>query len=134
MADIDDASLRTCCSCSSRVRMADQITTPLKSSSSASVPVRIWRRSDCSLRESTISRRILPRQGVNGARLREAPGAQHAAVAVPAGTAVWRRIVAAVRQAIVESKGQASSDDLRLAELDERRVNLEPSALDPRAR
>ena len=62
--------------------------------------------------------------------LRKSFCAQDAAVAAAARTAVRRRIVAAVRQRVVEAERQAALDDLRLVHRHQRRMNVEPGALD----
>ena len=47
---------------------------------------------------------------------------------------VGRRIVAAVRQAVVEAEREPAPDDVRLGQRDERRVDAKPRAFDAGAR
>src|SRR4051812_10233921 len=55
---------------------------------------------------------------------------KYAAVAGPAGPAVRPRIVAAVRETVIEAEPVAVADDLGFAHRDERRVDAEAAALD----
>src|SRR5436309_657579 len=73
------------------------------------------------------------RHGIDGTRFREPLRAQTAAVAPAARTPLRRRIVAARREAVVEAERQAAADDLRLAELEQGREDLERPSLDARA-
>src|SRR2546428_1862737 len=73
-------------------------------------------------------------QRVGNAGFAKALGAQHAAVARAARPACGRRIVAAVREAVVESELEAAANDVGLAECDERRVHAKPRAFDAGAR
>src|SRR5207247_10906247 len=67
---------------------------------------------------------------IGDAGVAEAVRAEHAAVAVPAGPAVGQRIVAARRQTVLQPERDPLTDDLGLAHRDERRVHVEPAALD----
>ncbi len=57
-----------------------------------------------------------------------------AAVAAPAGAAVRVRLVARHRHRVVDAERRAAADDVRLGELDERRVQTDGLALDGRTR
>src|SRR5204862_6157639 len=59
------------------------------------------------------------------AGLCEAPATQHARVAAAARRAVRRRVVAGERERGVHAEGGALGDDLGLAQVDERRVDLQ---------
>src|SRR5262245_15365487 len=80
------------------------------------------------------SRRAPPERRILEARLLETARAQAAAVAAPAGGAVGPRIVAAVRQPVVQTERCPATDDLRLREAQERREHAQPPALDARLR
>src|SRR5205085_5914581 len=71
---------------------------------------------------------------VGDARLGKSLGPQQAAVAAAAGRTGSIRIVATVGQAVVEPERKATADDLRLREMDERRVDAKSVALHAGAR
>ena len=73
-------------------------------------------------------------QGIGKARLGESLRAQQAAVTPSARPPAGLRVVAGVRQAIVEAERHAFPDDFGFAERDERRVNVEAAAFDAGAR
>ena len=78
---------------------------------------------------------ILPQeQRIGDACLGKSARSQDAAVAVAARTAVRQRVVAAVREAIVEPERNATPDDFCLGQRNERRVHAEAAALHARAR
>src|SRR5688572_2657213 len=71
-----------------------------------------------------------PRCRIEGTGLRESGGAKDTAIAAPAGASIRRRVVAAVRQPVVEPEREPAPDDLGLGELLQRRMNPESAALD----
>src|SRR2546426_7266772 len=73
-------------------------------------------------------------QRIGDARFLESLRAKHAAVAACARTAAGRRIVATVREPVVETELDAAADDVRFAERDERRVHAESRTFDAVAR
>ena len=72
---------------------------------------------------------------IGNARRLETFTTQNAGIATPAGRPTWRRIVTAVRQAVVDAKFDASANDLYFCHLEERRVNAKTAfTLDARFR
>ena len=91
--------------CSMRVRFADQTAAITKGTRSAPVMPTTWRRMGWPLRMRTRVRAILAQeQRVGDAGFTESLGPQDAAVARAAGPPVRRRVVATVREAVVEPK------------------------------
>ena len=89
----------------------------------------------CLLRNLSDSARFLAqKQRVGHAGRDKAFRAQDTAVAASARESRRRRIVAAVREAVVQPERDAATDDLGLRQLDERRVDAEARAFDAGAR
>src|SRR5471032_810762 len=73
-------------------------------------------------------------QRIDRAGFTKSLGSQHTTVAPSARTPVGGRVVAAVRQAVVETQLEAAADDVGLAERDQRRLHAKGGAFDARAR
>ena len=67
-------------------------------------------------------------QRVGDAGFRETAGAEYATIAGLARRSVGQRVVATVRQPIVQPQLQAAADDLGLGEIDQRRMDAERAA------
>src|SRR5260221_5712285 len=78
--------------------------------------------------------RLAQVQRIGCARFGESSGAKDAAVTSAAGGAIGRRIVATVRQPIVQTELETASDDVGLGERHERCVHAEARALHTRSR
>src|SRR5262245_60509237 len=89
--------------------------------------MKIWRRSGWA-NDAVPREMVSASQRVCGPGVRESRGAQPATVAVPTRRAARAGIVTTVRQAVVKAQPQSQPDDLRLGEIDQRRVNGEGPA------
>jgi hypothetical protein len=70
-----------------------------------------------------IRRREPGEQRIGDSRLRKPLGPQLAGVALTAGASVLPRIIATAGQRIIDTERQTPRDDLRLGQVDQRRVN-----------
>ena len=85
-------------------------------------------------REQAAGRPSAALQRVGEAGLSEAPGPETATVAPAARPSVGRRVVAAMREAVVEPQSVPPANDLGLCHRDERGVDAEPPPFDARLR
>src|SRR5687767_9991885 len=90
----------------------------------------IWRRSGCAKAYARMVSARGPYERVGCTSFCKTGRSQPATVAVAARSAIGRRIVTAVREAVIKTERQAEANDVGLRQLNERRVDRQRPPLD----